>query len=221
MKTLTRTALVLLFAASLTACVQDSNPKENEEPNPTCEGTECEPEPELHPVMKGAYVSAHLGSYWSCPEDGYQGAGLEPPADVPEGERASGVAAEDCDPDAGSCGTPLNCEDGQFTLRLTNSGSVTAVGVSVAKLELFNSSGSVATLPVGEVIDTETGQAFDGEVAEGETLTLRIDFMGPADPYTMLQNEQTADLEVTIESDNHDAIKIMGTDIAGVPQVAT
>lgn len=223
MKLLARTALVLLLAGLLSACVEEANPTPKEEPNPTCQGTDCEPDPELNPVMKGAYISAHLGTYWSCPDQGYtpSGAGLAPPADAESSERASGDVAGACAPDAVECGAPLNCEDAQFTLSLTNSGQVAAVGVTISTLELFNSTGSVGTLPVGEIIDTATGQPFDGEVDAGESVTLRVDFMGPADPYNMLDNEQTADLEATVQSDNHDEIKIRGEDIAALPQIAT
>jgi len=221
MKNLTRYLLIVLMAAGLSACVEESDPNPEKDMNTTCQGTECEPDPELNPVMKGAYISAHLGNYWSCPEDGYTatGAGLDEPASAPA-ERSSGVSS-DCAPGADSCGAPLNCEDAQFSLSLTNSGQVGAVGVTISKLELLNSTGSVGTLPVGEVIDTATGNPFDGEVEAGESVNLRVDFMGPADPYQMLDNEQTADLEATVESDNHDEIKIRGEDIAALPAIAT
>jgi len=219
MRTLTRLIALGLVSLALTACVEerDETPRD---PDPSCAGVECEPEPELNPSMKGSYISAHLGTYWDCPEDGYTpGAGLEPPRED-SGERAADDSAGACAPGA-TCEEPLNCEDGSFTLRLTNSGQVPAVGVIVTRLELFNSTGSVGTLPIGEFVDRQTHQPFDGVVDPGETVSLRVEFMGPYQPHTFLGGEHVGDLEVTIASDNHEDVKIRGEDIAALPGIAT
>lgn len=226
MKTLTRTLIVslTLLAASMTACVEESDPKETLEP--ACQQASCEPETETETetetaraLLKGTYISAHLGTYTSCPEDGYvPGAGLTPePDEERSGDQAQGACfAED------ECAPIMNCEDGQFSLRLSNSGDADASGIIITQLELFKGSGgSVGTLPIADVINVETGQAFDGTLAADETVNLRIDFMGPASPYDMLEQEHTGHLEATVAADDHEDFKIEGQDIAALPDVAT
>lgn len=186
------------------------------------------------PDLEGVFVSGHLGNYMDCPEDGYtveeetessaDAGASEPPGDEP------GYA--DCDSDADECGGITNCEDAQVTVQLSNLGEVAARGLEVSRIELFDAEGnSRATLPVTAVSESETNQVFDGELATDAEQTLRIDFVGPADPRELLETSDSgADrsgaqspgvIEVTISSDNQEDVVIESNEIYPVPMVVT
>ncbi len=227
----TRTLLlVAIIATALMGCVE--SPENKSEPDPECVGVECEPEPDpkVDPVLDGTYVSAHLGNYQSCPEDGYAAGAQSAVRDLPVDKDA---ALAPC-PEGEVCDYNLNCEDGQFTLQIANTGAAAGEGISVEKIELFNSIGeSVATLPLISLIDTATGEPFDGALEVDEILTLRADFQGPVDPYSLLSVEDGVDdgsrfsgseagsMEVTLGADNHPDLIVEGKGIYSVPSVDT
>lgn len=218
--------LVAVLAAGLVGCVEGTENKPQVEPE--CQGTQCEPDPRVDPVIDGVFVSAHLGNYASCPEDGYTADGSDALVSVDsDGAFAPCQEGEICDYE-------MNCEDGQFTLQLTNSGSATATGISIEKIELFNSLGeSVATLPTIAFIDTATDESFDGSLDSGEVVTLRVDFQGPNNPYSLLTVEdgdadqglrstnESGSLEVTVGADNHRDLIVAGKGVYSVPSVDT
>lgn len=214
--------LVPAFAVALSGCVE---PPEKDPTNPEfCNGVSCEQAEKAE--LQGVFVSGHLGNYSDCPEDGWTddttiGSDRAPA----EGDIAEGACAPGTE-----CTPILNCEVAQATINLSNVGEALGTGVQVDRLELFNDDGEmVAELPVIAV--DESGATFDGEVAIDETVTLRIDFQGPQNPYGLLSSD-TADagrfagsgsgtLRIVLSADDHDEIKVEGKEIYAVPSVDT
>lgn len=225
MKKLALQLLVPAFSIALLAgCVE---PPVKSNPNPEfCEGTSCETLDK--PELTGVFVSGHLGNYSDCPEDGWTEptAAGDPDGAAPQGDVAEGACAPDTE-----CTPIVNCEFAQATINVRNIGDVVATGIQVDRIELFNDDGDlVATLPVMDV--TETGAAFDGELADGDEATLRIDFQGPQNPYQLLQTtDENGDarfaasgsgtLRIVVSADDHDEIKVEGKEIYAVPSVDT
>lgn len=228
MRKLILTLLVPAFAAALlVGCVQ--SPEKNTSNNEFCEGTSCENTP--LPAVTGVFVSGHLGNYRDCPGDGYTGdqalGGAGDRGGVsPQGDIAEGACPEDV-----ACEPILNCEDAQATVNVSNSGDADALGLQVDRVELYNSLGElVAELPV--IATTEAGAAFDGQLDVDETLTLRIDFQGPENPYTLLNTadesgdsrfapESSGTVRIILSGDNHGEVTIEGKEIFSVPSIDT
>lgn len=226
--------LLLMFTAMLlpvtTGCViidggQGNNSSNAEEGWQTGENNQSNGEsnnsttPQEAPALDAIFVSGHLGNYLECPDEGYSHGELEEDA-------AFGACEQGAD-----CGGPLNCEGAQLTFKLVNDGMGAAVGVSVEELALLADDGSVAvTLPVIEVIDVNTGEVFDGELAAGEEVIVRIDYQGPtrldefvkpADEAGRLAYPQAAPARVTFGADNHDDVVVETKDIEVLPSVVT
>lgn len=226
MNSLMKSLSPLLLAALFVGCVPAT---EKNTPDPEfCEGTSCEQT--LDPEITGVFVSGHLGNYWDCPEDGYTQpvVGGSDGAAPPPGEDADFAPCMEGDD---SCqNVILNCENASLTVSLSNIGEAIGEGLQVDRVELYNTSGTkVADLPVLEV--TENNAAFDGQIGLDETLSLRVDFQGPANPYDLL-SEPTSDgsrgigadsgtVRVIISADNHDDVEIEGKSIYSIPGVDT
>lgn len=211
-------ALIALPALSL-GCADLS--EDNDPGKEWC--TDCQ----TRTTVSGLYVSGHLGNYMDCPGDGFVA-----DASYAEPDVAAGAAAP-CEAGDDSCGGPLNCEDGQVTIRLTNTGQARVTGLQIERLELFDLEGTArAVLPLIKTADIDGGQAFDGTLEPGEEVTLRVDFQGPEDAYSLLNTSGesgdarwgstgTGILEVTVTGDNHDDVKIESGEISSLPSMAT
>ncbi|MBA2662850.1 MAG: hypothetical protein H0U74_11175 [Bradymonadaceae bacterium] len=199
-------------------------PEDKDEPEASC--TTCENNQNVDkPGVKGAYVSGHLGNYGDCPGDGYGGAGISS-----EGRPAGDFAP--CEEGTECTYYPMNCDDAQVTLRLTNSGQATALGMQVIKIELFDADGnSKAVLPLIEVTDTATNATFDGAVEVGTPRTLRVDFLGPESPHDLLSSSDAdvdsrfyshpGKIEVTFSAENHADVVVLTGELYPVPSVDT
>ncbi len=193
-----------------------TNPRPSEPPPPNPTPT---PTPVEGPALFAVFVAGHLGSYESCPEEGYA-----PDAD-------SGFGGTDGD---GVCEDPDNCsfqscEVAQVTLSLRNDGEVIATGIDVAQIELFGLDNvSRAVLPWLATTDTATNEPFDGDLEAGEEVLLRVEYRGPRDPYSLLApldsdgvaNGYGGILETTFSSDNYDDVSAAG-EMYPVPTVDT
>jgi hypothetical protein len=224
MKTLTKIGMILFVATSL-ACGgfgDGGSPWSLEE---ECEGG-CE---EPAPLLEGTYVSGHLGNYRDCPEGGFTAEG------EPRGTSTDGDSAGACAPGT-DCESFTSCEDGQMTVQITNTGDSTARGLQVTTIELFDSNDvSRAELPLIDLVDTSTNETFEGTVAQGETVSLRVVFLGPDRPYDLLNTEDDASgdvapgrragtagtLEVTFTADNHGKLTIESGELYPVPSIDT
>ena len=93
-----------------------------------------------HPDLDGVFVSGHLGNYTDCRDQGYTEADGQDRASAPANDADVGFGAcQPTDDGDGSCGSyPLNCEDAQFTIELSNKGEITARGVSIERIELLD-----------------------------------------------------------------------------------
>jgi hypothetical protein len=222
-------AIAVTFAAALlltlgSGCVLD-------QPQ-TCSGPDCswELEEELErPSVEGVFVSGHLGNYNGCPDQGYT---PEDSSGEPSGDFAPTGGSGACAPGQ-ECRSFAQCEDAQITVRLSNDGPVAAEALQVTEIELFDTEGtSRATLPLVEVVDTDTGEVFDGRLEPGEEVTLRIEYLGPQNPYQMLEtsSDPSGDgigqgyggtLEITFEARNHDDVVVESAEIYSVPSIAT
>lgn len=179
-----------------------------------------------HPDLDGVFVSGHLGNYSDCRDQGYsEESGLET-AGAPA--RDADVSAGACEPsEDDSCGSyPLNCEDAQFTVELSNKGEITARGVSIERIELLDANGRVLTsLPHIQTVDTKTLDRFDGRVEPGEKLILRVDFQGPSYLHEFYPSaagfHNSVKLRVIITSDNEQTLRIESRSIEPMPQVVT
>jgi hypothetical protein len=182
----------------------------------------CE-ETREQPQVEATFVSGHLGNYRDCPGDGYSGEAMSQDADA---------AAGACAPDS-ECESFMNCEDAQLTVRLTNTGEDAASALQVTSLELFDAEGtSRAVLPLMDTVETTNNKAFDGELDVDEEIRLRVTFLGPEDPYTLLDTSSSEDadriaggthgtIEVTFSAENHDDVKTETTALYPVPSVDT
>ncbi len=219
--------ILLVPAFGLTfGCVEPPE-KTGEEPT-FCDGTSCEELP--GPELSGVFVSGHLGNYRDCPEDAYVGEASGEPAGAgrvaPEGDIAEGACAE-----GETCTPILNCETASATINLSNDGEGIATGVQVDRVELYNSLGElVATLPVMDV--ASDGGAFSGELDASATTSLRIDFQGPQNPYSLLNTSDpsgdasfeassSGTIRVIVTSDNDDELAVEGKGVYAVPSVDT
>jgi hypothetical protein len=189
---------------------------------------DCEEDPRESPKLDGTYISGHLGNYDSCPDDGYSAEGNTESSEPASGDFAAGACAEGED-----CSSLQACEDGQITVRLRNTGEEDARGLQITTLNLFDAEGQLrATLPLIAAVETDTNEPFDGTLAADKEVTLRVEFQGPANPYSLLQPASGASgdrsmgssygtLEVTVSGENHDDVVVESTELYPVPSVAT
>lgn len=178
------------------------------------------------PAIEAIFVGGHLGNYLDCPDDGYSEPGGS--SDEPSSSRDADFAA--CEPsedgDESNCGGPLNCEQAQITIKLVNNGDAKALGLSIERIALTDANGAVvATLPLIAAIDTASGEAFDGELAAGAEVTLRLDYQGPTDIEQFLPSQSRWDgsaiLELTFGADNHPNVVIETKAVSVLPSVVT
>ena len=227
MKKLTLTIFALAISLSA-ACVSNQEPDTDWNLEECTDG--CEEE-QGQPQLNATFVSGHLGNYMDCPGDGYTAGGFA--GGAPRNGDAACADGEDCD-----YNDALNCEDGQLTVRLSNEGDAAAEGLQVTTIELFDVDGtSKATLPLIDAINTSSNQAFDGTLEAGEKVTLRVEFLGPENPYSLLVVDDDYDepsggdrmsggsgsgtIEMTITSDNHADVTVESTELYPVPSIAT
>jgi len=181
-----------------------------------------------HPDLDGVFVSGHLGNYTDCRDQGYTEADGQDRASAPANDADVGFGAcQPTDDGDGSCGSyPLNCEDAQFTIELSNKGEITARGVSIERIELLDENGRVLTsFPLIQTVDTDTLEAFDGRVEPTEKLILRVDFQGPGNLSEFYPSaagfQSSSRLRIIITSDNEQTLRIETRSIEPMPQVAT
>lgn len=215
--------LFVCFAVTglpMTACILPSSP----EPTPECmDDPSCVPA--KNAILKATYTSGHLGSYSSCPDKGYREQASKPASSdaLPEGDCAENVP---------NCFAPLNCDDAQVTIRLTNSSKNTGKNVQVREILLLDSTGMVrATLSIINTMDATTNKPFDNVLDPGETRDLRIIFEGPNNPYQLLADPLADEdgrfarpggkLKLTIGADNADNILLTTGEVYALPQVDT
>ncbi len=213
--------LTILLLALVVGCVPADEPK-------TCDGAECTTEnnvtPQNGPDVKGSFLSGHLGNYYDCPEEGYSKTSSDASRAAPGADFAPCEAADD------SCGGPLNCDAAQLTIRLTNGGRAPATLLEVSKIEIYDTDGlSLAVLPVTGLFDISTNAAFDGTLAVGASVDLRVEYRGPAnlselmtaDDGTRISSSEAAEIEITVSAENHRDIVIDGGEVFVLPSVVT
>ncbi len=228
MRTILLSLTIALFATtSLSGCL-------------LLEKGECEgcTEPGKEASLKATYLSGNLGSYWDCPDQGYQKSADDAPASK---QGAPGLVAGDaapCEPtaDEDSCGNfgPLNCEEAQITLRLNNAGMNGATGVKIKEIQLLDDNNRVrASFPILGTFRADDDTRFDGLLDPGATTNLRVDFQGPYDLSSLLYEDTGTDganrfgyqeearLRVIIESDTHRTIIIETRKLQTTPPVVT
>ena len=203
----------------------NNTPSNNTPSNNTPSNNVSNNTPLNKPVLTGAFVSGHLGSYWDCPDQAYGG----PDSDV-DGARAEGDCAGD------NCGVPLNCEDAQLTMSLSNESDLDATEVLVQRIELFTTDGDPrAELPLIAVIESDTGEPFDGHLAAGEEVLLRVEFQGPYNVWELLAPATDDDtdgdsdfaagyggvVETTFTSQAHRDLTIESAELYEIPAVDT
>lgn len=238
MKSLSLLLAVSLFATAGCALEPDDKPGKsfcesgceepnNNEPNNNEPNNNETPIPGERPELKGVFVSGHLGSYWDCPEDAYHGEAPSPGADGDFAPGADGACME-----GSECPSFEACEQAQVTIALSNGGAAQAREILVEQIELFGTDGvSRAILPLISTIDTATNAPFDGTLAAGESVTLRVEFQGPYDPYGLLAPVDGAAgdraiggggiVETTFSADNHDDVVVESAEIYDVPAIDT
>lgn len=220
-----KTLIALLAATLMVGCVAPE-PKD-EDTQPWCDSGECEPDPDpANAVMKGLFISGHLGNYDSCPGDGYS----PNDDDAVRSEPAGDIAAVACAEGSDCGGAPLNCEDAQLTIRLANPGDVAISGIQVDELTLRDRDDAVlATLPLISTIDSATGAAFDGTLEPGEEVDLRILLLGPEnlDDFTGSADQAIgssgdgAFIDTTVSAEEHPSVTIGSDELYMLPSVAT
>jgi hypothetical protein len=121
----------------------------------------------------------------------------------------------------------LNCEGAQLTIKLENQGTAAAEGLIITKLALFNSEGvHMADLPLMDVVNAETNEAAPETLEAGASITLRVTFQGPANPYEFLQDEEgnyrnSGSMQITVESSNHSSLLIKTGTLYTIDNIAT
>ena len=196
--------------------------------------------------LEAVYISGHLGNYWDCPDqaytpgqraDGAVGSDAGGAPSEPQGDFAPGACEPAPAPDGGAnapaegdvapgyCGGPLNCEGAQATFQLSNPTGL-ARGIRVSEILLLNDSGAiVASLPVLNTELASGAEAFDGELSPGESVSLRVYFRGPANPYELLEDASGASdegrLQIVIDSDTDGPVELITDAVYSQPGVVT
>ena len=210
---------ILLLPALLlsTACLQE---QEYFEPEPS------------ESTLALTYISGHFGSYHSCPDEAFNPERPQGQASDQEGERRAGAPelAGDCaDPCEG--GGLLNCEAAQVTLRLSNEGEVDLRGIVVRDLLVLDADDfERASLPVLAATLIQGG-AFDGNLAAGQSVDLRVEFRGPLDLGALISGEEGdeelrrrnegARLRVFMRAEGQGDARLDTPEIYTMPEVAT
>ncbi len=220
---------IALFATLAAACIeenpkawelQENNQQNNTQNNNTQNNNTVVVNPDVE--LSGMFLSGHLGNYSSCPEEGYSG-----DSSARSAEPSEGAIAADCAEDSPNCGGFLNCEGAQLTIKLENRGTAAAEGLIITKLTLFNSEGlNMADLPLMEVVNAETNEPAPETLGAGESVTLRVTFQGPANPYEFLQDEDgnyrnSGSMQITVESTNHSSLLIKTGTLYTIDNIAT
>lgn len=177
------------------------------------------------PLLEGTFIAGHLGSYWDCPDEAYGGT----QSDNVGADFAEGACLE-----GSECPTFTSCESAQVTLTLSNPSDTGGENILIDQIELFGTDGiSRAVLPLEATIDTATNEPFDGQLAAGEEVMLRVEFQGPLDPWQLLQpmdgDTESGDriaggggiIEATFSSDNHADLTVESSALYDVPAVDT
>lgn len=216
--------IALLSSMSLTGCLMivDENPSEPEPWRPKETPKKAE--------LKGVYISGHLGNYWDCPEQGYQGEqkAQPEPAERPAGDQEFGACAPSEDGAFDGCG-PLNCEAAQVTLELSNIGQLAAQGTKISEILVLDDQDVVrASLPIHDTMLLPNNERYDGALDVGATIKVRVDFAGPVNMNEILGygpesrwGEQKAKLRIKIKASNANEISIDTKLVSSMPGVAT
>jgi|GEM_PF-1651881 len=189
-------------------------------------------EPSERTVLRGTYIAGHLGSYWDCPGEGYTGE----EAMMSDGAQGDSLIEGDCAED--SCGF-LNCQDAQMTVLLSNDGQLVAEEIAVAKIRLLDlDDRELGVLPLIGVHDADKDEIFDGTLAVGQQIRLRVDFLGPEN-LQKLKDDAAGDedsgisndgdrlarsgalIEITFVSKNADDEIVVSKEIYDLPAVDT
>jgi hypothetical protein len=173
------------------------------------------------PVEQGAislqYISGHLGAYFDCPQDAMPARNAErrnpgaAPADADEAGAFAGDCAEDSD-----CGGFLNCQPAELRVRVTNDGENALDAVTVKQLQLDWGDAQTQNEVLG--LYDDMGEAFDGQLAPGESIDLRIEYRGPHPSDVDWDQGLPAEVEMGQEGVDESLIT---PELQMVPQVAT
>lgn len=217
--------IALLSSLSLTGCLMlvEENPSEPEPWRPK--------ETEKKAQLKSTYISGHLGNYWDCPEQGYQGEqkAQPEPGQRPAGDQDFGACASSED-GFDSCGGLLNCEAAQVTLELSNIGQLAAQGARISEILVLDDQDMVrASLPIHDTMLLPNNETYNGALDVGATIKVRVDFAGPVNINELLGTmnsesrfgEQKAKLRIKIKANNAAEISIDTKLVSSMPGVAT
>ena len=189
-------------------------------------------EPSERTVLRGTYISGHLGSYWDCPGEGYTGED----AMMTDGAEMDGFAEGDCAED--SCGF-LNCQDAQMTILLNNDGALVAEEISISKIRLLDlDDRELGILPLIAIHNTAHDGPFSGTLDAGAQVQLRIDFLGPENLQKLKDDAMSGDndgisndgdraahsgalIEITFTSKNADDEVVVSKELYDLPAVDT
>ena len=163
--------------------------------------------------LEVTYVSGHLGNYSSCADDSSNGA---------QDELRFAFDAGVCAQDAETCGLPLNCNDAELTVVVSNAGDEDLANIDVEQLIIIPAEGETIVATVLSVSTTD-GEAFDGTLDAGAELTLRISFVGLAPGEGTPYGERIgADVRVTVGTGDEDVRTILLTpELQTLPLVVT
>lgn len=205
----------------------------------------CNQDP-IEPGVEGlelVYVSGHLGSYRDCPDKAFDPQGVDLPAadGAPQDDEAERPApARDGDGFAADCAEedcgPLNCQDAQLTVQLSNTSVEDAVGITVVSVIVLDSDGmGIAELPVLAVNEPGPGaEEFRGLLAADEEAQLRVDFSGPLNVRDLGGNWNEdgdqdlrfgavlgAEVHLVIEAVTHEDAELTTPELYSLPEVDT
>ena len=156
-----------------------------------------------------SYVSGHLGSYWDCPEQANGNTAATPGPSMAE--------AADCDGEG--CGI-LNCEAAEVTLQLQNNGVETVNALDVHHVLLINENPAEPTdLEVLSWSVVPEGALDDG-LSPDETITIRIQFRGPA-PVNFQQMDQATPIHIEVEDGEGATVELTTPPLSVLPMMVT
>ena len=157
-----------------------------------------QPEPDLHPKVSGRFISGHLGSYDTCPQDAYKSGSARSQEQDGAKDIIAGGACEPADDGLGckngGSGYFNQCEDGQVMLRLDNVGRAPGRNIALQQVLLLDAYGNVlAQLPSIDVTNDSTQLPFNGSLAEGSSKTISVSFQAPLYPDQFLVQDTLSD----------------------------